>query len=415
MKIGVKGYLALLAFWGSAVLFGGCAVEELTARVWKNTYWEPESGWEDRDREPLSERKIQEDIQVAQERSLLTKEAGHYAYDCLTQAQQLWYRDIEKSLGSMAEFTRLSEEGLSEGLDEDCIDTVFQCVMNDHPEIFYVEGYSYSKYTRGDKVVAIAFSGSYSMDWQEAVLRQEAIEAEAEALLTGAEDCESEYDKVKYVYETLIRNTDYDLEAEENQNIYSVLVNRSSVCLGYAKATQYLLNRLGVECTLVQGTVDTGEGHAWNLVKVDGEYYYVDTTWGDASYQSLEGLQETEPYRPSINYDYLCVTTKQLLCTHTLDCVVPMPECTAMAANYYVREEAFFTDYDRGQMERLFARAGERGWPDVTVKCADRECFELILEAMIDGQEIFSYLDAEETVAYACNDKQMSITFWTVK
>ena len=31
-------------------------------------------------------------------------------------------------------------------------------------------------------------------------------------------------------------------------------------------------------CTLVQGTVDTGEAHAWNLVQIDGTFYYTDCT-----------------------------------------------------------------------------------------------------------------------------------------
>ncbi len=338
---------------------------------------------------------------------------SHFAFDSLTDAQKQWYRDIEKSLGAMEETARLSQEGIEAGLDETCIDQIFQCVLIDHPELFYVEGYTYTKYERGGSLLAIDFSGTYSMDSQSALTRKEAIEAGAAVYLSGIAAESSEYEKVKYVYETLIRNTDYDLNSVDNQNIYSVFVNHLSVCQGYAKAAQYLLNRLGVECTLVMGTVDTGEGHAWNLVKVDGSYYYVDATWGDASYrlESPEGVEDA--YMPDINYDYLCVTTRELLRTHTLGGVVPMPECTAVEANYYVREGALFTSYDREQMKALFDRAASQGKSDVTVKCSDSACFQEILSALIEGQEIFDYLSSESgTIAYAHNEKQLSLTFW---
>ncbi|HIW82068.1 MAG TPA: hypothetical protein H9742_11245 [Candidatus Acetatifactor stercoripullorum] len=338
---------------------------------------------------------------------------SHFAFDSLTDAQKQWYRDIEKSLGAMEETVRLSQEGIEAGLDETCIDQIFQCVLIDHPELFYVEGYTYTKYERGGSLLAIDFSGTYSMDIQSALTRKEAIEAGAAVYLSGIAAESSEYEKVKYVYETLIRNTDYDLNSVDNQNIYSVFVNHLSVCQGYAKAAQYLLNRLGVECTLVMGTVDTGEGHAWNLVKVDGSYYYVDATWGDASYrlESPEGVEDA--YMPDINYDYLCVTTRELLRTHTLGGVVPMPECTAVEANYYVREGALFTSYDREQMKALFDRAASQGKSDVTVKCSDSACFQEILSALIEGQEIFDYLSSESgTIAYAHNEKQLSLTFW---
>ena len=338
---------------------------------------------------------------------------SHFAFNSLTDAQKQWYRDIEKSLGAMEETVRLSQEGIEAGLDETCIDQIFQCVLIDHPELFYVEGYTYTKYERGGSLLAIDFSGTYSMDSQSALTRKEAIEAGAAVYLSGIAAESSEYEKVKYVYETLIRNTDYDLNSVDNQNIYSVFVNHLSVCQGYAKAAQYLLNRLGVECTLVMGTVDTGEGHAWNLVKVDGSYYYVDATWGDASYrlESPEGVEDA--YMPDINYDYLCVTTRELLRTHTLGGVVPMPECTAVEANYYVREGALFTSYDREQMKALFDRAASQGKSDVTVKCSDSACFQEILSALIEGQEIFDYLSSESgTIAYAHNEKQLSLTFW---
>ncbi len=345
----------------------------------------------------------------------LMEEAGSFAHDSLSEAEQLWYHDMERILGSYGEEEELNTEGFDAGLDEADVDRIFQCVLSDHPELFYVEGYSYTKYTRGDRLTSIEFSGTYNMDVDTAAVRSEEILAAAEQILAGIDGNAGEYEKVKYVYDTIIRNTDYDMNAPDNQNIYSVFIHHASVCQGYAKAAQYLLNRLGVECTLVLGLVETGEGHAWNLVKVDGEYYYMDATWGDVSYQ----MEDTRPGEdvhnamPEINYDYLNVTTEGLLRTHSISDEIPMPVCTAVAANYYVREGALFQSYDREQMAALFSGAAERGKQDVTIKCADTACYEEILNALVEGQEIFDYLnDGESRIAYAQNEKQLSLTFW---
>lgn len=351
--------------------------------------------------------------------NFLMEEAFPYAYDSLNETEQIWYRDMEQILGSFDTERKLDQSGLAGGLSDTDIDKIFQCVLSDHPEFFYVEGYSYIKYARGEKINAIEFSGTYNVDLDTALSRREEIEAAAEGLLAGIAADATDYDKVKYVYETLIRNTDYDLAAPDNQNIYSVFVKHFSVCQGYAKATQYLLNRLGVECTLVLGTVETGEGHAWNLVKVDGEYYYLDTTWGDVSYRTEDSRPEASTEEgqkismPEINYDYLNVTTEELLRTHSIGGEVPMPPCTATAANYYVREGALFTAYDRTQMETLFQKAAESGQRDITIKCADAACYEEVLTELIEEQEIFDYLsDEESSIAYAQNEKQRSLTFW---
>ena len=343
--------------------------------------------------------------------SLLEEGGSRFAYESLDAQEQIWYGEIEQALGEMTDTVKLSTEPIGQGLDEQDIDRIFQCVLIDHPEIFYTTGYTYTKYSRGDRTVGIDFAGTYSLPREEAVNKAEEIRERASEWLSDIPSDASEYDKVKAVYEKIIFSTDYDLNASDNQNIASVFLGNSSVCQGYAKATQYLLNHLGVMCTLVQGTVDTGEAHAWNLVRVDGDYYYVDTTWGDASYRMEDGSGQEE--LPEINYDYLCVTTQDLLRTHRIESVVAMPECTATQANYYVREGVYFTSYDAEQMQSIFDRAWESGRTEITLKCADEECYREICRVLIDEQEIFSYMqENSSTIAYAQNGKQLSLTFW---
>ncbi len=93
-----------------------------------------------------------------------------------------------------------------------------------------------------------------------------------------------------------------------------------------------------------------------------------------------------------------------------------MPQCVATEANYYVREGALFSSYDREQMAELFRRKIQEGQEAVTVKCTDAVCYGEVLDALVGKQEIFSYLpDREGSIAYAQNEKQLSVTFWVTK
>lgn len=420
-KKGFRPFLCLLGLL-SAFSLGGCADRELLTEILQTAAIGVEDSGETLkegktagETSPEPEKTVKEaggQETAEQEENFLAETSYHYAFDSLDEAEQKWYGQIAAGLGSMEQEVRLDKQGIEAGLDETSIDRIFQCVLIDHPELFYVEGYTYTKYNRGEKVLSIRFSGTYSMNREQALARKSEIEEAVSPILKESDSLSTEYEKVKYVYETVIKNTEYDLNSPDNQNIYSVFVNHRSVCQGYAKAVQYLLDRMGVECVLVQGTVDTGEGHAWNLVKVNGSYYYVDATWGDASYQPEEE-EMTGHYVPEINYDYLCVTTEQLLRTHILEGYIPLPVCTDVKDNYYVHENAYFTEYDRERMQALFDRAFAEERQEVTVKCSDTDCYWQILRAMTDDQEIFDYMrDNSDTVVYTHNEKQLSMTFW---
>lgn len=59
---------------------------------------------------------------------------------------------------------------------------------------------------------------------------------------------------------------------------YGALVLKKAVCNGYAEGMKLLCDLSGVTCKMISGTAD-GEKHAWNLIKLDKEWYHADLTW----------------------------------------------------------------------------------------------------------------------------------------
>ncbi len=351
-----------------------------------------------------------DDVEQQAEEKLLLQEAqaDSYAYQMLSEKEQAVYIEILWALLEFQDNVKLST------VDSEEIAYVFQCVLNDHPEIFYVDGYTYTQYAVGDMLKKITFTGNYKIDRDEIVKRQAQIDEYVDRCLSGLSADADEYETVKYVYEYLIDHTEYDASVEDNQNICSVFLDGRSVCQGYAKATQYLLKQSGIRSTLVLGNVSGGEGHAWNMVQIDGEWYFVDTTWGDASYQAVGG-QDSYPKKamPTINYDYLCVTTKQLCTTHVIENIVELPECTSMENNYYVREGLYLTTLDKEQLERIFQNGYEKGSAYITLKCSSEQLYKQLQEMLITEQNIFYYLDCPDgVVSYTDSEEQYSMSFW---
>lgn len=97
---------------------------------------------------------------------------------------------------------------------------------------------------------------------------------EGEALGLG-----SGYERALWLNDWLTGNADYD-ESMVMHHPEGVLLEGSGVCESYALAYQMLLQEAGIDSMYVTG-YSRGESHAWNLVSLDGEWTYIDTTWND--------------------------------------------------------------------------------------------------------------------------------------
>ncbi|WFQ96257.1 lipoprotein [Mycoplasma feriruminatoris] len=110
-------------------------------------------------------------------------------------------------------------------------------------------------------------------------------------------------EKITKAYEWMTENVkfNYDSTLIKGQTAYSSLVEKNSVCTGYAKGFQMLMDELGILCTLITSEASprdfNGVKHVWNLVEIDGEWYHVDTTS-----DRIEGNQKQE-YRFFLLHD----------------------------------------------------------------------------------------------------------------
>ena len=128
----------------------------------------------------------------------------------------------------------------------------------------------------------------------------------------------SDVEKELAIHDFVINNCKYDERyftdnlPIESYSAYGTLILGNSVCQGYAVAMDKLLNAVGIESKIVVGEAlnaddNTYISHAWNIVKLDNEFYHVDATWDDP-------IMEDGSER--LRYSYFNLTDSQIEINH---------------------------------------------------------------------------------------------------
>lgn len=230
--------------------------------------------------------KIEEELTTGESGDGLGFDSLMYPYyQMLDGTGQALYRQIYANANKLNKTFKPSQQITVSNLK-----TVFEAVYNDHPELFWLEtGYG-CRYSRDGYCVEITLQFNETADNLED--SKITFETRANSILDNARNLADDYEKEKYVHDSLLGLVEYQSNASMSQSAYSALVNGQTVCAGYARAFQYLLQQLGIPCYYCTGY--SGQNHAWNIVCLYGDYYNVDVTWDDTQSGTYQFFNKTD-------------------------------------------------------------------------------------------------------------------------
>lgn len=266
---------------------------------------------------------------------MLTEYVKFY-YEALSECKKKIYvalyngfKDKRKSVNIHVDISKIS-------LDE--IHEIILSVYNDTPSFYYLKATS---------IYIAGIRNGYRV-FPEYIYSDKQIAEYNRQLESGLQKfCEkyiqhgmSDYQKEIIIHDFLVKTIKYDYEAEnsdipqihEAYNVIGALLKRRAVCWGIACAFKLLCDYCQVKSLVVVGDTKPKEseaGHAWNMVKLDGETYHVDVTWD---------IKEKDDI--SFCYDYFNLSDQLIQLDHTWENPI-YPKCASIKQNYYYKHRLF--------------------------------------------------------------------------
>ena len=321
---------------------------------------------------------------------------SYFYYSRLTATQQKVYDIILKAIQNH------KDKVIVDGCTFEDVKKVSKSIEYDHPELFWYDNFS----TSGDQVNLF-----YVSSVEETAVLQKRIDEVVAKYLEGIDDSMSAYDVAIRLHVKMISAVDYDtiaLNKEDKKGgpakdkidyirtICGVFLDGKAVCEGYARAMQYLLQKCGVECAEAAGVTvkeagEPGGGHAWNIVKIDGDYYYLDTTWDDSS-DTVQTVKDT-----NVGFNYFCVTSEELTRSRDLSyCPIEIPKFDATRANYHYHNNLVLESYDLKRIKEIAQNAAKSNGTFFTIKCKTNAVYKQAFNQLCSGGQ-----DCYDAMKYA--------------
>ena len=174
-------------------------------------------------------------------------------------------------------------------LDRTAAVNILRDLLCNSPELFYVSGKI--SYSYGSDGQLLTLTPTYKATGDELDAQRKFYTDTLKEMLLGADTLQSDAELALYIHDAIVSKFDYDTD-------YSLFHDGRGVCQAYSLGFIALCREVGLEAkTVVSDEMD----HAWNVVKIDGEWYHVDVTRADPV--SVEATSKTVLHKAFLRSD----------------------------------------------------------------------------------------------------------------
>lgn len=302
----------------------------------------------------------------------------YYYYGLLSDKERSVYTQILTAMEAVEK-----EISLVSPVSNEDFHRILNYVMLDQPQLFWANCSYFPSYS-GGKVAKVQLSYN---DLAKNLKQEKKKVDKAVSTVLSAVKKKSKAEAERYVHDYLIKHIKYNYNSYD-QNIYSAFVTGETVCAGYTRAFQYIMQQLGIPCCYCRGVAKSSDGstgrHAWNLIKLNKKWYNVDVTWDDQYHEEHRG------------WDYSCITYQFYNVTDSFMSVEHsrheegdlLPACSSTAAS-------FDKLYGHSWQEEV---AKSAGIPAVSsLKSYYKQCYNRLMAVGV-GDSSFGFITVGEDV-----------------
>lgn len=316
-----------------------------------------------------------------------------YAYNTLTEKEKKAYDIFEGaavSLSNKADF-----EGLS--LTKAELERVVYAFDLYEPLYSYVS--LENCMVRGRNGIVKDVELAYYYDKATHSRMTSAAVSEAEKILAKVTPSMSDFEILKLFHDEIITRCVYDESSQNRDFIYGVLVEGRATCTGYAKTFQYLCNRVGIENTCLFGKAG-GLGHMWNMVKLDGEWYEVDTTWDDTT---------LEDFGDEILYEFFLVDSAKMSDRELFEYNYNNPVAYGKKYNYYNVTGTYAGSGNelKTAIKNSLKISINENRKIAQIMCADKSVADAVADLANSGELFYLVTEVEKETGYKFDKSNM--------